>query len=80
MTADELRALYWAEPFRPFQLDLTDGRRVTVARREWLAISPTGDTAVVAPTVPEMEIIDLPAVRGVRFFPDAVPANASGAA
>jgi hypothetical protein len=77
MTADDLRKLYWADPFRPFQLDLADGRQIAVVRREWMAISPTGDTAVVAPTVAEMEIIDLPAVNGIRFFGDAVPTTAA---
>jgi len=80
MTADDLRTLYWTEPFEPFELELTDGRRVAVARREWLAISPTGDTVVVAPTVLEMEIIDIPAIAGRGSFGPSARATANGAA
>lgn len=64
MTAHDLRKLYWSEPFQPFHLELNDGRRIAVARRDWLAISPTDDTIVVAPTVFDMEIVDLPAIVG----------------
>jgi hypothetical protein len=80
MTADDLRKLYWAEPFEPFQLELRDGRRITVAQREWMAISPTGDSAVVAPTVLQMEFIDIPQIMGLRFFSQSTTMPTNGAA
>lgn len=80
MTIDDLRKLYWTEPFEPFQLELNDGRQITVAKREWMALSPAGDTIVVAPTVLEMEIIDIPAIMGLRFFGPPVASPANGAA
>ena len=80
MTADDLRKLYWTDPFRPFVLELADGRRLDVREREWMAISPANNQAVVAPTILEMEFIDFPAEATVRFTDDAVPAAANGAA
>jgi hypothetical protein len=79
MTVDDVRKLYWAEPFEPFQLVLKDGREFLVAKREYLAISPTGDRIVVAPKIEDFELIDLSDVTGYRVFGPPV-APASGAA
>ncbi|HEY2911623.1 MAG TPA: hypothetical protein VGI99_15330 [Gemmataceae bacterium] len=75
MTAHELRRLYWSEPFEAFQLDLNDGRQIVVASRDWLAISPTNDTIVVAPTILEMEIVDIPAIVGCRYVNNRAAVN-----
>jgi hypothetical protein len=75
MTAHELRRLYWSEPFEPFQLDLHDGRQILVASRDWLAISPTNDTIVVAPTIFAMEFIDVPAIDGCRYINNRAAVN-----
>jgi len=80
MTAADLRKLYWAEPFRPFVLELADGRKLTALKREWMAISPADNQAVIAPTVLEYEFVDLPTEAVVRYLGDAVPATANGAA
>ena len=40
ISVEELRAYKYAEPFRPFQLLLADGRRVTVPRPENVGWSP----------------------------------------
>jgi hypothetical protein len=42
MNADDIRKLYWAEPFVPFQLILSDGREVRVTSPGHLTISATG--------------------------------------
>jgi hypothetical protein len=68
MTAEDIRRLYWAEPFLPFQLVLADGREVLVARREHLSISATGDRITVCPRIEDFDIIDLSAVTGIRTF------------
>lgn len=80
MTADDIRRLYWRDPFEPFQLELADGRRFTVAKREWMAISPTGASMVVAPTILEMEIIDIPTIVGHRVFGPPITMSTNGAA
>jgi hypothetical protein len=66
MTAEDIRKLYWADPFQPFQLVLRDGREVLVAERGHLSISPTGRRIAVAARIEEFELIDLDAVAGVR--------------
>ena len=68
MTADDVRRLYWAEPFSPFGLVLADGREILVARRDHLSIATTGDRIAVAPRIEDLEIIDLSDVTGVRLF------------
>jgi hypothetical protein len=39
MTANDLRDLYSAAPFRPFQIVLTNGARVTVDHPEFMSFS-----------------------------------------
>lgn len=80
MTADDLRKLYYAEPFRPFVLELPDGRNLTVHKREWMAISPVNTQASIAPTILEFELVDLPTEAVVRFTEDTVPAQGNDAA
>ncbi len=48
MTVDEIRAVYNAEPFHPFVVRLTDGRKLRVPKQHYLGISPVGDEIVVA--------------------------------
>jgi len=66
MTADDIRKLYWAEPFVPFQLILTDGREVRVASPNHLTISAIGDRITVCPRIEEFELIDLSSVTEFR--------------
>jgi hypothetical protein len=44
---DEIRELYNAAPFKPFELGLTNGRTVSVKHPEFMALSPSGRTIVV---------------------------------
>ena len=48
MTAQELRSLRRAVPFRPFELVLEDGRRFQVNQPAHFAISPLGNQILVA--------------------------------
>ena len=47
MKIDEIRGLYNAAPFRPFEIVLTNGRHVRVNHPEFMALSPSGRTVVV---------------------------------
>lgn len=83
MTADDVRKLYWAEPFEPFQLVLKSGREILVAKREFLSIAVTGDRIAFAQKIEDFEIIDLVDVAGVRLFgppTSMLPAAQQGAA
>ncbi len=60
MSLEEIRALRNASPFRPFDLTLTDGRKIHVARPERIAIAPWGRLSIFEGNVPF-----LPHVRDV---------------
>lgn len=77
MTAEDIRKLYWAEPFQPFEVVLKGGREIVVAKREHLSIAVTGDRIAVAPKIEDLEIIDLAEVDRVRTL---VPNSQQGAA
>jgi hypothetical protein len=56
--AEQVRQWYNAARFRPFIIHLADGRRIPVKRREFMAISPSGQTIVVYQTDDTSNIID----------------------
>jgi len=47
MTIEQLKKAYSAQPFRPFDVHLADGRRIEVPHPEFLAMSPTGRTVII---------------------------------
>ena len=59
MTVEQLRAAYNAQPFRPFVIDLADGRSVPVHHREFIMTVPSGRTIVVCQPDDTLNIIDL---------------------
>jgi hypothetical protein len=59
MTADQLRALRDAQPFRPFTVHLTDGRTFAVPHRDFVSQSPGGRLAIVYRSDDSFSIIDL---------------------
>jgi hypothetical protein len=80
MTADDVRKLYWTEPFTPFQLELKGGRELLVSRREHMTIGANGDRITVCPKIEEFEIIDLADVTNVRVSGSAAENRTNGAA
>lgn len=59
MTIERIRGLYDAEPFRPFIIHLADGRKLSVAHKEFLATAPSGRTVVVFQPDDSCNIVDL---------------------
>jgi hypothetical protein len=59
MTVDQLKVLLEARPFQPFAVRLADGRRIPVNHREFMAIAPSGRTAVVYQPDDSFNIIDV---------------------
>ncbi len=47
MQSSEFKSVYRAEPFRPFVVNLADGRNIRVEHPEFMAVSPTGRSAVI---------------------------------
>ncbi len=67
MTIEQLRAVYAAQPFRPFVLHLADGRDIPVPSREFLSPAPTGRTFVVWRQDGAAHLVDLLLVTDLEF-------------
>lgn len=71
MTVEQLRRLWHADPFEPFQFVLTDGRAITVQRREWFGFSPTGNSVAVATPDDRFVMFDPATVKDIKRLPKA---------
>ncbi len=59
MTIEQLRTVYNAQPFQPFEIHLADGRAIPVHHRDFMMAAPSGRTIVVYQPDDSMNIIDL---------------------
>lgn len=59
MTADQLRAMREAQPFRPFTIYLADGLSYTVPHRDFVSQSPGGRTIIIYRSDEAFSIVDL---------------------
>jgi hypothetical protein len=59
MTAEQLRAMRDANPFRPFTIHMADGRTLTVPHRDFVSQSPGGRTIIVYRSDEGFSVIDL---------------------
>ncbi len=59
MTAEQLRAVRQAQPFRPFRIHLADGRSLAVPHRDFVSQSPGGRTIIVYHHDEAFGIVDL---------------------
>ena len=73
MTFEEIKKLYFAAPFRPFEIVLANDRRVRVEHPEFMALSPDEDVVVVFEEDGHLTI-DVPLITGLKEF-----RNGSGA-
>ena len=78
MTAQQVRKVYDAQPFRPFTLCLADGRTLAVPHRDFFSMAPNGRTAIVW-TGDAAEFVDLMLVLSLRV-PGALEDAATSAA
>ena len=74
MTADELWSRIKATPFRPFTINVTDGRSVPVVDRWHAIVSPLGHTVIVATPDDSFDHIDMGLVVGVS---EGLPAKSA---
>ncbi|MCH9002138.1 MAG: hypothetical protein IIC02_06145 [Planctomycetes bacterium] len=65
MQSSEFQSVYRAEPFRPFVVNLADGRNIRVEHSEFMAVSPTGRSAVIYGDDGSFEIIDVMLVTSI---------------
>jgi hypothetical protein len=59
MTAEQLRAMRDANPFRPFTIHLADGRSLIVPHRDFVSQSPGGRTIIVYGSDEAFSVVDL---------------------
>jgi hypothetical protein len=59
MTAEQLRALREANPFRPFTIHLADGRTLAVPHRDFVSLSPSGRIVIVYQANDAFNVVDL---------------------
>jgi len=70
MTIEQVRTLYFAEPFGPFTFHLADGREIPVAHRELLASAPSGRTVIVYQQDDSFNTVDLLLVTDLEVKPE----------
>ncbi len=75
MTAQQLRSVYKATPFRPFTLHMADGRSFHIPHPDFLSMSPSGRTAIVFQEDENFSILDLLLLTEI----EVAPASASKA-
>jgi hypothetical protein len=79
MTAEQLRAIREANPFRPFTIHLADGRSVTVPHRDFVSQSPGGRTIIVYGSDEGFSVLDLYLVTELEVqTPGDADANPNG--
>lgn len=59
MTAEQLRAMREANPFRPFTIHLADGRTLDVPHRDFISLSPSGRIIIVYQPNDAFNVVDL---------------------
>jgi len=69
MTIQELRKMLHAQPFRPFEIHLSDCRSISVNHPEFVGEAPSGRTIGVG-TVDGFEIVDLLLVTSLKPRPN----------
>ena len=60
VTAEELREIQHASPFRPYTIRMADGRSFQVPHPDFVWIAPRGRTLVVAQPRPGEDLADDP--------------------
>ena len=78
MPVDELRKCIVASPFRPFTLNIADGRRIPVIGRDFIFVPPEkGRIVLVFQRNDEFDILDSTSITGVSFESAANISNSS---
>ena len=65
MNIEEIKELYRAIPFQPFDIVLTDGSTVHVGHPDFMALSPRGRTLFVYES-DGFRIIDIPLIVALK--------------
>lgn len=66
--ARQIRQLHLARPFRPFRIHLADGRRLEVARAEFLAYTPSGRSLIITKADETFEVVNVGLLTSVEII------------
>jgi hypothetical protein len=77
MTAEQLRAMRDAHPFRPFIIHLADGRTFTVPHRDFVSQSPGGRTIIIYGSNESFSVVDLFLVTELEVQPPTASESGS---
>lgn len=75
MSSGEIKRHIIAQPFRPFYLNVADGRKIPVVGRDFALVSPQGRLVDVYQPDDTHDILDVFLITGISFDPPPVPAN-----
>ena len=78
INAEQIRSLYHAEPFRPFELITDSGHRVHVKSRNRLVISPTGRFVLVVGEADSIRQVNLDRVTAIDMRASRLRQDHSG--
>jgi hypothetical protein len=68
MTSEQIRQALRAEPFRPFELKTTGGRRYPVGHPEAAILSPSGRTLALTVSDDSFVVLDVRMVESLNFI------------
>jgi hypothetical protein len=71
MTIEDIRKFRNAEPFRPFQLVLSDGRKLLVREPEKIGLSPNGRSLGVYAERDSLHFLEIDSIVDVKPAPRA---------
>lgn len=75
MTAQQLRDVQQAKPFRPFTMHMADGRSFQVPHPEFLLVAPSGRTAVFYDEKDSLNILDVMLMTRIETTSAPSPRN-----
>ena len=75
MTPQEIRRLYWNEPFQPIELELSNGRSLTIRDRGHFCINAVTGRIAYADVIENFDLIDLDQIKSYRLLEAAVAAG-----
>ncbi len=67
MTSEQIRHLYWREPFQAFEILLSDQRTVVVKNFDYISLSPDHRVITLYGLGDEVEVIDIALIVSVKF-------------
>jgi hypothetical protein len=69
MTADQIRSLRDATPFRPFRVHMANGKSADVPHPDFINLSPTGRILIISRENDSFELIDTLLVTSAETLP-----------